>query len=102
MAADQLTKNPPDGTKFGQSASDLIAFYGASPVAQPTSADQSALTDNSGGTKNAAGGVSANAQKETIIIPVAALASLANGQVRKIALPYAFTVAAMSVRAGNP
>jgi hypothetical protein len=37
MAADQLSKFAPDGTALGQSATDKIALYGATPVAQRTS-----------------------------------------------------------------
>lgn len=43
----------PDGYLVGQSSSDKIAFYGASPVVQPSHASQAAvtaITDTSGGT----------------------------------------------------
>lgn len=40
MAADQLSKANPDGTKLGQSATDLVSLYGATPVAQRASAVQ--------------------------------------------------------------
>lgn len=40
MAIDQLSRRPPDGTKFGQSATDLISFYGVTPVAQRSSSVQ--------------------------------------------------------------
>jgi len=37
MAADQLTKYNPDGTKFGQDASDKINLYGVlTPIVQQT------------------------------------------------------------------
>lgn len=32
----ELTDNSPDGTHLGQSTTDLISFYGATPVVQPT------------------------------------------------------------------
>ena len=35
MAVKQLSDGGPDGTKLGQSASDLVGFYGATPVNQP-------------------------------------------------------------------
>lgn len=35
MAEKQLSDGGADGTVLGQSASDLIAFYGATPVDQP-------------------------------------------------------------------
>ena len=38
MAADQLSLGNPDGTKLGQSASDKLGFYGATPVVQQASA----------------------------------------------------------------
>lgn len=34
MSADQLSKNNPDGTQLGQSASDKVGLYGATPVVQ--------------------------------------------------------------------
>ncbi len=34
MAAHQLSNGGPDGTVLGQSSSDLIAFYGETPVDQ--------------------------------------------------------------------
>ena len=34
----------PDGTIMGDSATDTIAFYGATPVAQRTNASQAAVT----------------------------------------------------------
>lgn len=43
MAADQLSKNSPDGTKLGQSATDLVSFWGATPVAQPSGTSQSVV-----------------------------------------------------------
>ncbi len=34
MAAEQLTYNSPDGATMGKSTSELISFYGVTPVAQ--------------------------------------------------------------------
>lgn len=34
MAAKQLSDGSPDGTTLGQSASDLVAFHGSTPVDQ--------------------------------------------------------------------
>ena len=34
MAARQISNGSADGTSIGQSASDLVGFHGASPVAQ--------------------------------------------------------------------
>lgn len=36
--ADQLSRLDPDGTKFGQSSTDKIGFYGATAVVRPTAA----------------------------------------------------------------
>ena len=38
MAKTHLTDANPDGTSLGQSATDLIGFYGKAPVAQRASA----------------------------------------------------------------
>ena len=38
MAADQLSKYSPDGTKFGQAAADKISFHNATPVVQQATA----------------------------------------------------------------
>jgi len=35
MAVLERTDANPDGTRFGQSATDKVAFYGAAPVVQP-------------------------------------------------------------------
>lgn len=36
MAVEQVTYNGPDGATMGQNSSELISFYGATPVAQYT------------------------------------------------------------------
>ena len=43
MAVDELSKKNPDGTRMGQSASDVIAFCGATPVAQQTAGASAAI-----------------------------------------------------------
>jgi hypothetical protein len=35
MGVKELSDKGPDGTRLGQSAADLVAFYGVAPVAQP-------------------------------------------------------------------
>jgi hypothetical protein len=55
----QVSDGTPDGTQIGQSATDKIAFYAATPVVQPTAAAQAAITDSSGGTANPTTGVAA-------------------------------------------
>lgn len=57
MAVQQLSWGSPAGASFGQSATDLISFYNATPVAQPAGAAQAAITDASGGTAAATNGV---------------------------------------------
>lgn len=49
----------PDGILIGQSATDLVGFYGTTPCDQPAAAAQAAITDSSGGAANAATGVAA-------------------------------------------
>ena len=39
-AGKQLSDNNPSGTSLGQSATDLISFYGATPVSQRSSSNQ--------------------------------------------------------------
>ena len=52
MAIDQLSKKCPDGTTLGQSAADLVGFYGATPVAQPGSPAGNTHTPTAGSTTN--------------------------------------------------
>lgn len=53
----QLSDGGPDGTSFGQSASDKVSFYGATPIAQKAAAAQAAVTDASGGTAAPTNGI---------------------------------------------
>lgn len=48
-----------DGQLLGNSASDYVGFWGATPVVQPSGANQGAITDSSGGTANLSTGVAA-------------------------------------------
>lgn len=54
MAVEELTKKNADGTRLGQSASDKIAFFGATPVVQvdssTTLAELTTMTGISGAT----------------------------------------------------
>jgi hypothetical protein len=47
------------GTVDGQSAADLVSFYGSTPIVQPSGANQGVITDSSGGTANLSTGVAA-------------------------------------------
>lgn len=44
MAIKQLSDKNPDGTVLGQSAADLVAFHGATPVAQASAITTLALS----------------------------------------------------------
>lgn len=46
-----------DGTSLGYNTSDLLTFYGGTPRAQPSGADQAAITDASGGAAAPTNGV---------------------------------------------
>lgn len=74
----------------------------SSGAATITGMEKSAITDNSGGTANASTGIVAALSKYTAIIPIPALAGLANSQVRKLAIPHAFTLTSIGVRIGDP
>ena len=41
---EQVTYNSPDGAQMGKAATEKVAFYGATPITQPTSSAQTALT----------------------------------------------------------
>ena len=44
MAAKQLSDSNPEGNVLGQAASDLIAFFGTTPVSQRAAAAQNTTT----------------------------------------------------------
>ena len=44
MSVDELSKKPADGTRLGQSSADLISFCGATPVVQPSGANQGVMS----------------------------------------------------------
>jgi hypothetical protein len=59
-ATDTLETNTPKtggGYTVGQSSSDLVGFYGATPIARPSGAAQAAVVDASGGTAAATNGI---------------------------------------------
>lgn len=43
MAVKQLSDGGPDGTSLGQSATDKVGFYGASPIVQRSGSAQAAV-----------------------------------------------------------
>lgn len=65
MAVDQLSKGNPDGTTLGQSSTDKIAFYGATPVVQSSGAAQQAAP--AGGTGALAGAYDTAANRDIMI-----------------------------------
>ena len=44
MPVEQITINDADGAQIGSSATQKVGFYGATPITQPTSSTQAALT----------------------------------------------------------
>lgn len=59
-ATDSLETNTPKslgGFSCGQSSSDLVGFWGATPIARPSGAAQAAVTDASGGSAAATNGI---------------------------------------------
>ena len=47
---EQVTNNSPDGAQMGKSSLEKNAFYGATPVVQPTSANQAVASQGSANT----------------------------------------------------
>lgn len=77
MPVKQLSDGNPDGTTLGQSSTDTIAFYGATPVARPSGAAQAAVTDASGGTAAPTNGIAALTGTYNSTILANAIATLA-------------------------
>lgn len=77
MPVKQLSDGNPDGTTVGQSATDLISFYGATPLARPAGAAQAAVTDASGGTAAPTNGIAALTGTYNSTILANAIATLA-------------------------
>lgn len=44
MAVRELSDKGPAGTRLGQATTDLVAFWGSTPVDQPSGTDQFAVT----------------------------------------------------------
>ena len=83
-ATDSLETNTPKtggGYVMGQSASDLIGFYSATPIAQTSGADQAAIVDGSTGTAAPTNGIApvTGTYNSTLIInAIATLAAQSN------------------------
>lgn len=65
------------GYTVGQSATDLVGFYGATPIAQPAAAAQAAVVDGSVGTAAATNGIVALTGTYNSTLIVNAIATLA-------------------------
>lgn len=79
-STDSLETNTPasqGGYVVGQSASDLIGFYSAAPIAQPSGAAQAAVTDGSTGTAAATNGIAALTATYNSTLLINAIATLA-------------------------
>jgi hypothetical protein len=79
-ATDSLETQTPKsggGMTVGQSSSDLVAFYGATPVDQPAGAAQAAVTDASGGTAAPTNGIATLTGTYNSTILANALATIA-------------------------
>jgi hypothetical protein len=77
MAVTELTDKNPDGTRLGQSTTDLVAFWGKTPTSQASGAAQAALTIttivNSASVSNLMWGFSTSAAVDGLIATVNAL-----------------------------
>jgi len=62
----QVPNNQGDGTQVGASALDLVGFYGATPVVQPTSANEAAVTTTAA-TTTSPWGFSTSTQANAIV-----------------------------------
>lgn len=81
MAAEQLTYNAPDGATMGKSASELISFYGVTPVAQytavPAASTYLVSTSVISGFATADNVTSLVAQLSTVVVALKALGLVA-------------------------
>lgn len=95
-----VIKEDPDGTTFGTSATQKAAFHGATPVAQRSGADGTALTDSTGGDVTGAT-LAATAGVSTIAIPVN-LVTVADGDVLTTYTPgYKFKILSVDAAVTN-
>jgi hypothetical protein len=83
MAVDQLSKKCPDGTTLGQSATDLVGFYGATPVVQPTAAGQAAAGTTASTTTSPAGCANTTQMNALITLVDAMRTALVNTGIMK-------------------
>lgn len=82
MAVTHLTKNPSDGTNFGQSTTDKIGFYGlTTPIVQPSGSAQDAVatsTITTAATSTTPYGYATTTQADAIPAQIVLLRTLVN------------------------
>ncbi len=71
------TPKSADGYAVGQSATDLVGFWGATPIAQPSGAAQAAVTDGSTGTAAPTNGIAPLTGTYNSTLLINAIATLA-------------------------
>ena len=71
MAAKQLSDLRSDGVTMGQSATDLLAFYGGTPKAQPTNV--AAVTTTAATSTTNAFGYTTSTQADAIVTSINAI-----------------------------
>lgn len=71
------TPKSADGYKVGQSSTDLVGFWGATPIARPSGAAQAAVTDGSTGTAAPTNGIAALTGTYNSTLLINAIATLA-------------------------
>lgn len=71
------TPKSADGYAVGQSSTDLVGFWGATPLAQPSGAAQAAVTDGSTGTAAPTNGIAPLTGTYNSTLLINAIATLA-------------------------
>jgi nitrous oxidase accessory protein NosD len=71
------TPKSADGYAVGQSSTDLVGFWGATPIAQPSGAAQAAVIDGSTGTAAPTNGIAALTGTYNSTLLINAIATLA-------------------------
>lgn len=71
------TPKSADGYAVGQSSTDLVGFWGATPIAQPSGAAQAAVTDGSTGTAAPTNGIAPLTGTYNSTLLINAIATLA-------------------------
>jgi len=72
----QLSDKNPDGTTMGQSVTDYISFYGATPIVQPTVGTGTTAPATTVAVSTSAWGFASSTQANQVIAAVTALYNL--------------------------